>query len=140
MNWKKMGVVAALLLLVGSLPGMAQAKKHHVLFALVSPNESDWSMTILNLRSLTASLADTAELEVVAYGPGVSFLGKGSSATADIQELTAKHVRFAACQNAMRAKHMTAADLIPGVEMVPSGLVEVITKQEQGWTYIKAGQ
>jgi intracellular sulfur oxidation DsrE/DsrF family protein len=29
---------------------------------------------------------------------------------------------------------------LPGVGMVPAGIVEVVTKQEQGWTYIKAGR
>jgi intracellular sulfur oxidation DsrE/DsrF family protein len=140
MNWKKI-CLCTVLLLVASMSGAAQSRKHHVLFALVSPNESDWSMTTVNIRNLIAGLSpDETDVELVAYGPGISFLGNGSSATADIKALAAKHVRFVACQNAMRMKHMTAADLIPGVEMVPSGLVEVVKKQEQGWSYIKAGQ
>jgi intracellular sulfur oxidation DsrE/DsrF family protein len=40
----------------------------------------------------------------------------------------------------MRAQHVTVADLLEGVGTVPAGIVEVVTKQEQGWTYIKAGR
>jgi intracellular sulfur oxidation DsrE/DsrF family protein len=40
----------------------------------------------------------------------------------------------------MRMQHVEAKDLLPGVGMVPAGIVEVVTKQEQGWTYIKAGR
>jgi intracellular sulfur oxidation DsrE/DsrF family protein len=40
----------------------------------------------------------------------------------------------------MRARHLELKDLLPGVTPVPSGIVEVVTKQEQGWVYIKGGR
>ncbi len=141
---RQMRICAGVLVLLAAMMGMkamAQGAQHKVIFALVSGDESDWAMTTSNLRNLQAGLApDTSEIELVAYGPGVSFLAKGSSAAPQIAELLAKHIRFVACQNAMRAHHLTPDDLLPGVEMVPSGLVEVVKKQEQGWTYVKGGQ
>jgi len=50
------------------------------------------------------------------------------------------HVRFVACQNSMRMQHVELKDLLPKVEPVPSGIIEVVTKQEQGWAYIKGGK
>ncbi len=40
----------------------------------------------------------------------------------------------------MRAHNLTQADLVPGAEIVPAGIAEVVRKQEAGWTYIKAGR
>lgn len=118
----------------------APAKTHRVLFALTSGEEGDWNLLIGNIHNLMSGLpAGSVEVEVVAYSSGLNLVKKGSSAAAEVEALEAKGVRFAACQNSMRAQHVTVADLIPGVEPVPSGIVEVVTKQEQGWTYIKAG-
>ena len=38
----------------------------------------------------------------------------------------------------MRRHNIQKADLLTDAFTVPSGVVEVILKQEQGWTYLKA--
>lgn len=119
----------------------AQTKAHHVVFALTSGDEMDWKITLGNLRNLVAATTpEGSQIEVVAYGPGLSFVKKGSSAEEEITALEAKQVHFVACENSMRMQHVTPADLIAGVGTVPSGIVEVVTRQEQGWSYIKAGR
>jgi hypothetical protein len=119
----------------------AQTKTHRVLFALTSGDEADWRITIGNIGNLIKGLApDEVEIEVVAYAQGLSLVKNGSSMAADVAGLQEKHVKFVACQNAMRMQHVEPKDLLPGVGMVPAGIVEVVTKQEQGWTYIKAGR
>jgi intracellular sulfur oxidation DsrE/DsrF family protein len=40
----------------------------------------------------------------------------------------------------MRARKVTKADLLDNMGTVPSGVVEVVKKQEAGWTYVKAGR
>ena len=142
MNLKKIFSVAVVLLLLSSTLMMkAQTKQHRVLFAITSGDEADWHMTLGNIRHLMEGFSgDSVEVEVVAYGPGVNMVKRPSSVDADIQALETKHVRFVACENSMRAQKMTVADLVTGVGTVPAGIVEVVTKQEQGWTYIKAGR
>lgn len=136
---------AALALAIGTflcvLPMQAQAKAHRVLFALTSPEEADWQLTLNNVRNLIIGVApETVDIEVVAYGPGIAFLKKDGQDAGDIQKLESAHVHFVACGNAMRKLHLEAADLVAGSEVVPAGIVEVMRKQEQGWTYIKAGR
>ncbi len=130
-----------LLLCVGSSLARAQSKVHRVLFAVTSADEADWRLTMGNIRNLIAGMAPEAvEVEVVAYGPGLALVRKPSSVDAEIQALQTKHVRFVACENSMHMQHVTAADLVDGVGSVPSGIIEVVKKQEQGWSYIKAGR
>ncbi len=119
----------------------APAKTHHVLFALSSGDEADWHMTMANIGNLLKGLApDEVEIEVVAFGPGVTAVVKASAADAEIQALIAKHVVFVACENAMRLRKVTKADLLEGVGTVPAGIVEIVKKQEAGWIYVKAGR
>lgn len=122
------------------LPMKAQTKAHRVLFAMTSPEEADWQLTLNNIRNLIGGMApEPVEVEVVAYGPGIAFLKKDGMDAADIQKLESPHVHFVACGNAMRKQHLEASDLVAGSEVVPAGIVEVVKKQEQGWSYIKAG-
>lgn len=123
------------------LTSVAQTKTHRIVFALTSPQDADWKLTIGNIRNLLAGMPPgSTEVEVVAYGGGIDFVTKKSSAAEGIQALQAQQVHFMACHNSMMAHHIEPSDLLDGVQVVPSGIVEVVTKQEQGWTYIKAGQ
>ena len=65
---------------------------------------------------------------------------KDSSMAAEISALQEQHVRFVACQNSMRMMHVEAKDLLAGSEPVPSGIVELVKKQEAGWAYVKGGR
>ena len=120
------------------LPMQAQTKAHRVLFAMTSPEEADWQLTVHNIRNLIVGMApEPVEVEVVAYGPGIAFLKKDGVDAADIQKLESPHVHFVACGNAMRKQHLEASDLVAGSEVVPAGIVEVVKKQEQGWSYVR---
>ena len=126
---------------VALLPASAQAKTHRVVFALTSGDEADWKLMVGNIRNLVAAFPpDSAEIEVVAYGPGLGFLRKGASPEVEIEALQAKRVRFVACENSMRMQKVTLADLVAKAQSVPSGVAEVVTRQEQGWSYIRAGR
>jgi len=130
-----------LMLPVFSHSASAQEKRHRIVFAMTSPDEADWRLTMGNIRNLLGAFPpDSAEVEVVTYGPGLNMVKKSSSVEADVQALQLLHVRFVACEHTMQAQHVTLADLLKGLETVPSGVVEVVTRQEQGWSYIKAGR
>ena len=123
------------------LPMQAQPKTHRVLFALTSPEEADWQLTLNNVRNLITGMGpEPVEIEIVAYGLGIAFLKKDGPDAGDIQELESSHIHFVACGNAMKKQHLKASDLVTGSEVVPAGIVEVVRKQEQGWTYVKAGR
>jgi intracellular sulfur oxidation DsrE/DsrF family protein len=66
-------------------------------------------------------------------------LKAGSKVASHIAELATQNIRFSACEKTMARKKANRADLVPGADTVPSGLVEIILKQEEGWSYIKGG-
>jgi intracellular sulfur oxidation DsrE/DsrF family protein len=143
MRWKKIVCLAILLAFSVGLAkiGFAQTKAHHIVFAITSNDEADWRLAMGNIRNLLAGEpTDSTEIEVVAFGPGLNMVRKATVVASDIQALEAKHVRFVACENSMKMQHVILEDLVEGVQSVPSGILEVVTKQEQGWTYIKAGR
>ena len=119
----------------------SQSRSHHVVFAVSSANQPDWMLTVGNIMNVRKGFAPEAvDIEVVAFGPGIAMVKKDSPVVTDIEALEKDGVRFVACENSMRRMHLAQDDLATGVGTVPSGVVEIIKKQEAGWSYVKAGQ
>ncbi len=119
----------------------ATGKTHRVVFAVTSGDVMDWNISLGNIGNLLAGLKpDTVEVEGVAFAGGINMVKADSAVAADIAKLQEQGVKFVACQNSMRAHKLELKDLLPGMSSVPSGIVEVVTRQEQGWVYIKGGR
>ena len=48
-----------------------------------------------------------------------------------------KGLKIRLCRNALNDNNLTEADLWPGIEVVPAGLVEIVRLQQAGFAYIK---
>ena len=73
------------------------------------------------------------------YGQGLSLVTKGKSLVADdvVKLAQNKNISFKVCQIAMKNQGIDQSQLLEGVGTVPDGIYEVISKQRQGWGYIK---
>lgn len=113
-------------------------KDYKVVFDLTSKDSNDQRAAIRWLNEVSKA-EPTAQMEVVMYGQGLDLVTKGKSAVADevIRLAQNKNIAFKVCQVAMKAHNLTTNDLLPGVQTVPDGIYEVISKQRQGWVYIK---
>ncbi len=79
---------------------------------------------------------DNIKVAVVAFGPGVDALLKGSKVADRVSAATYNHVEFLACGQTMSSLKKTAADLLPGVTMTPAGVPTLLERQLKGWTYV----
>lgn len=114
-------------------------KTHKVVMQVTEGDSLTQLAVIGQVRNIKKQLPD-AQIEVVCHANSLDMLLKsGSKVASHIAELSTQNVRFAACENTMARKKATREDLVPGAETVPSGLVEIILKQEEGWSYIKGG-
>jgi len=115
-------------------------KSTHKVVMQVTEGDSLTQLAVIGqVRNIKKQLPG-ATIEVVCHANSLDMLLKsGSKVSAHIGELKQAGVTFAACENTMARKKATTADLVAGVETVPSGLVEIILKQEEGWSYIKGG-
>lgn len=134
---------ALLLFAASSMTLLAQtpAAKHRVVFVITSDKPDDWQRAMTLPRNYAKGVApDTVDLEVLAYGDGIKILANGAATAPELATLQKQGVHFVACENAMRGAHLTKADLLPGVTSVPSGVVELVGKQETGYSYVKVGE
>jgi intracellular sulfur oxidation DsrE/DsrF family protein len=56
-----------------------------------------------------------------------------------IKLLAEKGVVFNACDFSIKERKVERSKIISVSGFVPAGIVEIVSKQEQGWSYIKAG-
>jgi len=115
-------------------------KTHKVVIQLTSGDTLAWKGAVKNITHMFDTWGDKAIIELVAHGSGVEFLVIGKSTQEQkISELAAKGVKFYACENSLKDRKLSGENVLRSASTVPSGVVEVVTKEEAGWSYLKAG-
>src|ERR1700722_12771494 len=136
---KKFQFILGLLFCTLSLA--AQRANYRVVFDLTSRDTIDQKNMIRWLKEIRESNPE-AKMEVVMYSKGLERVVKDKSYVAeDVTKLAAdQNITFSVCAVAMKNNSVTADQLLPGVHIVPDGIYEIITKQREGWGYIKAAR
>lgn len=108
---------------------------------VIQVNEDDskkWNAVLANIRNIQAELgAKNIAIALVAIGPGLGMLTADSLAANGVQDALATGVEFVACGNSMKAQHIEKGDLVDGVGVAKAGYVELMKRQQQGWTYLR---
>lgn len=136
---KKIQIV--LVLVCWSLAAAAQRTDYKVVFDLTSRDTVDQKNMIRWLNEIVDANPD-AKMEVVMYSKGLELAMKDKSYVGEeVTRLAAnKNITFSVCAVAMKNNNVTADQLLPGVHVVPDGIYEIISKQREGWGYIKAAR
>lgn len=117
-----------------------------VLVHLTSSDIDSALNTLNNLQALLQQYADNQQavkVEVIANGKGIQLLSADNKVMSRrINQLTSNYqnLTFAACKYSMQQMRISkgvSIDLIPQVKVIDSGVVEVIKRQNEGWTYIR---
>lgn len=138
-------VLAASLALAAG-PLLAEGVTHHLAVHVDQGDPHVMNMALNNVENVIAyyeSQGDTVEVELVAYGPGVTMFVEGVSPVAQrisTMSLGLDNVSFSACNNTLTAMAMRTGNDVPLMDeasVVPSGVVRLIELQEQGYAYIR---
>jgi uncharacterized protein len=116
----------------------AEAAPARVVMQVSDADPVRWNLALNNVRNVRQSLGATGvEIELVAYGPGIGMLKTDSVVGDRIADALKDGVKVVACQATMSALRLTEGDMLPRVGYVPSGAVELIRKQQQGYAYLR---
>ncbi len=82
---------------------------------------------------------ENTEVVVVVYSQGVKILRKDSdkATRSRIEALMTYDIEFVACENSLRTLGIKKKELIDDLSFGTAGIVEIIERQLQGYTYIK---
>jgi intracellular sulfur oxidation DsrE/DsrF family protein len=116
-------------------------KKEHKLVMQFTKGDSVEQETVLTQVGNIIAAWPNAKIEVVCHGSGLDLLVFSKAKFANrVADLTTKGVVFAACNNSMKRRKVKKEDLLQAATVVPSAMVELASKQEQNWSYVKGGQ
>lgn len=147
-------IVAAVILLTAVVSVNAQNEKHvcpgdemktekktvhKIIFQLTTEDTLAHKALMKQLNNITTVAPDT-KIEVVCHGPGLNILIHDKTTVQDkILLMRKKGIEFVACEFSMSERNVTKDKIIPEAGFVKAGIIEIVTKQEQGWSYIKSG-
>jgi intracellular sulfur oxidation DsrE/DsrF family protein len=134
----KKTILSLLVVILAGFSVHAQSAKHKVVIQLNSSDTLVWHGALKNISNLQTALGASTQIELVAHGAGISILvdGKTTQKT-KIAELAATGVLFKACENTIRERKIDRSTILSQAGTVPSGVAEVVIKQEAGWAYLK---
>jgi len=97
-----------------------------------------WNLALNNAKNIQEAIGkDKVEVEIVAYGPGIEMLKFESEVGSRIDKALADGVKVMACENTMRNMKLSKPDMLSSIGYVPSGVVEIMRKEKDGWSYIR---
>ena len=116
----------------------AQAKQYKIVFDFTEADTASFGIMVRHARNLML-ITGNANLEIVCHGPGLDLLVKDKTTVQkEIEELSNKyHVVFAACEVTMKKRGIDKSQLLSSVITVPAAILELSSKQQDGWSYIK---
>ena len=129
-------MVGALAMPTAALAGAGNGQMK-VVIQVSDSDPATWSLALNNVKNFQAATKGQAKIEVVAYGPGIGMLTADSELANRVTEAVDSGVKVAACGNTMKAKNLTKADMNSKVDIVPGGVVEIVTREMEGYSYIR---
>ena len=143
-------LLTALAIALAAATGAAaeNAKPHRVAIQIDQSDEKVMNMVLNNAKNVLEHYRaknEDAEVEIVAYGPGLDMLRDDKSPVKDrIKQMVEVNfpskIAFSACNNTkqgMEKREGHPITLIPQATLVPSGVVRLMELQEEGWSYVR---
>lgn len=119
----------------------AQKAPYKVVFDVTSSDTVLHKMVVRWVSEIVDA-DSSAQIEVVYYAKSLDMITKDKSIVADkVMKLSAKkNVAFKVCEVAMKNNNVEKSQLLEGVGIVPDGIYQIISRQHEGWGYIKAAR
>jgi intracellular sulfur oxidation DsrE/DsrF family protein len=143
-------LLTALAIALAAVTGAAaeNAKPHRVAIQIDQSDEKVMNMVLNNAKNVLEHYRaknEDAEVEIVAYGPGLDMLRDDKSPVKDrIKQMVdvdfPSKIAFSACNNTKRGMEKREGHpitLIPQATIVPAGVVRLMELQEEGWSYVR---
>ena len=125
-------------LAVAATAQTASTAKSKVVLQVSDADPGKWALALNNAKNVQQELgAGKVDIEIVAYGPGIGML-KAEAPTANrVTEATQAGIKVVACENTMTTQKLTKADMHAAIGYAPSGVVEIMSRQSEGWAYVR---
>jgi intracellular sulfur oxidation DsrE/DsrF family protein len=125
---------------------LSEAKSHRIALHISEDRADKMTMILGNAKNAIEyfdAKGEPVEIQIVAYGPGVTMFRADTSPVKDkLAAFRSQHpnVTFVACHNTlmgMSKRENKSIPVVPEATEVPAGIGHLVELQEQGWIYVK---
>ena len=136
---KKLLFLFALVFGTSSVFAQDATRQHRVVIQLTSGDTLVHKNLMKQFKNMKEA-APTIRIEVVCHGPGMDMLmGDRSIVQAKLKEFAAHGIVFLACENTIKERNLDRSKVVADAGYVKAGIIHIVERQEDGWSYIKAG-
>lgn len=115
-------------------------KTYKAIIQLTSDDPKVHRSMVRQIGNLFAHLGSAVDVRIVCHGASVPFcVAAGNALAEEIRSLIDQRATIAACRNMLVSNNVDTTALIDGIEVIPSGIAELVILQQEGWSYVKAG-
>ncbi len=130
--------LALVLALVPALSHAQKSEHYRVVLQVSDADPAKWTLALNNANNILHDLGkNNVDIEIVAYGPGLGMLKAESKVADRLAQALDNNVGLLACENTMRNTKVTKADMYSGIRYVDAGVVHIMKRQREGWSYIR---
>lgn len=116
-----------------------ETKAYNIVFQLTTADTMAHKALMKQIGNIT-SVAPETKIEVVCHGPGLTMLQPDKSVvTAKLEGYAKKGILFSACEFSMSERNVKKEEITPAAGYVKAGILHIVSRQAEGWFYIKAG-
>ena len=130
-----------MMLALSAFSAHAAEQLKYKLLIQVSEDSVEKMMTALNVAKHVQNEygSPNVAIEIVVYGPGVQTLKYYAPIPiADrVKEAKYNGVQIYVCNYSMHAAKLRPSDMLREVNYIPSGVGEIMEKEQQGWVYVR---
>jgi intracellular sulfur oxidation DsrE/DsrF family protein len=120
---------------------IAQEVPIKVVFDVTSDNAAVHQSAVRHVNLMSDAYPESS-FELVIYSSAYAMVDNKSSVVSEAMHeiINKENVSVVVCALTLKKNGKDMKDLVPGVGTVPDGIYEIISKQQQGWGYIKEGK
>lgn len=112
--------------------------KQKLIIQVSDADPKKWALALNNAANVQEDVGkDNVDIELVAYGPGLAMLKLDSEVGGRVKTALEDGVKVVACENTMHKQKLTRDDMLPDLGYVKAGVVELMAKQAEGYSYIR---
>lgn len=148
-NWLLAALWGILLTLAGGVAALAtheDSKVHHLVLQVTENDPAAMNLALSNAVNVSqhySEFGDEVEIEIVAYGPGLTMLRDDiSPVKARLKSMAESlpNVTFTACGNTITTLEKSEGKpipIVPQAKTVKTGVAHIMELQEKGWIYVR---
>jgi intracellular sulfur oxidation DsrE/DsrF family protein len=146
--FRHLATVALLSMAFASTSLAADSKPHRIAIQIDQNDPQIMNLVLNNATNVVEyyrAKNEAVDVDIVAYGPGLHMLRADTSPVQDrvkrLKDMAFPgKIQFSACNNTRQGMEKAEGHAIPilaDATVVPSGVVQLMELQEQGWSYIR---